>query len=91
MQHTKTIEIPATTKTVTDFVTCDLCKEKIKEEGNYDIREIEVSYAHGSNYGNDGGDKTEVSFDLCDKCFTGKLVPWIMSQGAEPNITKTSW
>lgn len=90
MNHIKKIEVPATTREVFDFVTCDLCKEKITLASSYDATEIEVRHKSGTNFP-DGGSTTEKSFDLCRKCFDNKLIPWLRSQGAEPLIEKHDW
>ena len=82
MKHIKTVEVPATTRDVVDFVTCDLCGAAITE-GNYEVNEIEVRHKIGANYP-DNGNGEETSVDMCGKCFDEKLVPWLRSQGAEP-------
>lgn len=80
----KTLEVPATTKEIVSFVTCDLCGAKIKSYA-YDVNEIEIRHKIGSNYPG-GGSGTETSIDMCGKCFEEKLVPWLRTQGAEPSI-----
>lgn len=91
MKHVKTVDVPATIRKVVDFVTCDLCKEKILEEGSYDVNEVEVHHKKGSNFGMDGGSLDDVVFDICGKCFDGKLIPWLRTQGANPCIEKSNW
>jgi len=82
MKHMKTEVVPAATREVVDRVTCDLCGSDIVS-GNYDADEVVVAHKTGNNYPESGSGK-ETSVDLCGKCFQGKLVPWLRSQGAEP-------
>jgi hypothetical protein len=82
MKHTKIVEVPATTRKELDFVTCDLCKKKIKSE-KFEVSEVDVKHHAGKSYP-ESGSGTDVSFDICGKCFDEKLVPWLYSQGAEP-------
>lgn len=89
MKHMKTVEVPATTRETVDFVTCDLCGEKIDVRG-YDVDEVEVHHKTGSNYP-EGGSGYETSVDMCGKCFDEKLVPWLRSQGAEPRTDEWDW
>jgi hypothetical protein len=84
MKHMKTVRVPATTKDYVDFVTCDLCGARIKDE-QYVIDEVEVRHRAGTNYP-EGGNGTEISVDVCGKCFDEKLIPWLKSQGAEPHV-----
>lgn len=84
MKHMKKVEIAATTRDETDFVTCDLCGECIEEAG-YNIDEIEVRHRTGKSYPESGAGK-ETYVDMCGKCFDEKLVPWLRTQGAEPYI-----
>jgi hypothetical protein len=37
----------------------------------------------------EGGDGEEIEFDICPECFTGKLIPWLESQGAK--AVKRDW
>ena len=75
---------------------CDLCGTVTKREdwnaGIYEIDEteirVEVRQKEGSNYP-EGGMGTEYDIDLCPNCFKDKLVPWLISQGA--NIEKKEW
>ncbi len=89
MKHLKTVEVPATTRETVDFVTCDLCGEKIDVRG-YDVDEVEVRHKTGSNYP-EGGSGDETSVDMCGKCFDEKLVPWLRSQGAVPGTDEWDW
>jgi hypothetical protein len=83
--------IPA--KVVKKFVrrTCDLCgvaskRGKEWEPSSYTVAETEMSVTikHRSGYAcADGGSGTEVEVDLCPKCFQGRLIPWLKSQGAK--------
>lgn len=81
MKHTKQKEIPAKTVTVVESVSCDLCGEKITTANSWDVAEVEVSCKTGYRYP-EGGDTTTRSVDMCVKCFTDKLEPWLEQQGA---------
>jgi hypothetical protein len=83
MKHMKTVPVPATEREVVDFVTCDLCKKRIRSKSRGDAEEIEVRHRTGLAYP-DGGSGEETLVDLCAACFDGKLLPWLRSQGAEP-------
>jgi hypothetical protein len=83
MKHMKTVVIPETTKQVVDFITCDLCKEKIPKEQSYMVDRVEINHRVGEHYP-EGGYGTDTSVDMCGKCFDEKLIPWLLSQNAEP-------
>ena len=86
----KNVHIPASERSDVDFVTCDLCKEKI-EDLRYGVDEVEVRHKTGESYPEYGGSGTNVSVDMCGKCFDEKLVPWLRSQGAEPLTEEWDW
>lgn len=91
MKHQKTIEVPAETKVVTDFITCDICHEKIKGAiSSYGVNKVEIRYKYGNEYP-EGGDGEEVEMDMCPKCFETRLVPWIQTFGGEPSRRKWSY
>ena len=90
MKHLKTIPVPATTREVLDHVSCDLCGAKIANNHNYEVHEVEVRHKTGVSYP-DGGSGEETSVDMCGKCFDEKLVPWLRSQGAEPQSKDWDW
>lgn len=83
MNHLKTISVPARTREVVDFVTCDICKQKLRRLDMYEVEEPTVYFSEGHRYP-DGGAITTIRFDLCKDCFTEKLIPWLLSQGAIP-------
>lgn len=80
MQHFKTVEVPATTKQVHDFDTCDICGIKIDDGGVHGVNEVEVRHKTGQSYPEGGGGE-EISVDMCGKCFDEKLLPWLRSLG----------
>jgi hypothetical protein len=82
MKHISTVSVPATTETVVDKITCDLCSETIASR-SCEVDDVTITYANGSNYP-EGSIGEDIFFDLCGKCFTDKLVPWMKAQGAEP-------
>ncbi len=76
---------------------CDLCGREAKsgddwERGLYEVSETEVEmtvrHKVGDNFPS-GGSGTEFIVDLCPVCFTGKLIPWLKSQGAQ--IEERDW
>ena len=89
MKHMKTVSVPASTREIVEFVSCDLCGAKIKSK-DFDVDEVEVRHKTGCSYP-EGGSGEEVSVDMCGKCFDGKLVPWLRSQGVEPNTREWDW
>jgi len=89
MKHMKTVVVPERTSTFVDFVTCDLCGEKVIKKG-YDVDEVEIRHKVGYIYP-DGGSVTEASVDMCGKCFDERLVPWLRSKGAEPHSNEWDW
>lgn len=86
MKHYTEVIIPARITNEVSHITCDLCKNKIQHKSSYDVDEVTVSYRTGRSYP-EGGDGTETEFDICNTCFTEKLVPWLIFQGAVPTIT----
>lgn len=90
MKHTKTVEVPATTREIISHVTCDLCGAKIETRDPYEVDEVEIRHKTGSNYP-EGGSGDEIHVDMCGKCFDEKLVPWLRSQGVQPRTEDWSW
>lgn len=84
----KTIEVPARTDTVTDYVQCEICGAKTANTRDwsadrYGVNEVTVSLREGSSFP-EGGSITEIIVDICPDCFTSKLLPWIKAQGGKP-------
>jgi hypothetical protein len=96
MKHMRTVEVPATTKTVVDRVTCDLCGRGLDEHyagkqlSSYYSDEVDINRRVGTNYP-EGGNSTESKVDMCGECWKTKFVPWLRSQGAEPRTKDLSW
>ncbi len=71
-------------------ITCDICHTKYKDDNWnadwYKLNETEISitirHKQGDQYP-EGGSGTEMTIDICPKCFTEKLIPWIKSFGTE--------
>lgn len=77
---------------------CDLCQVEVKGDewstGLYDVNETEVSITVKARKGEsypEGGSGTEYEIDLCPRCFTGRLVPWLKSQGADIEEKEWDW
>lgn len=73
MKHMKTLRVPEEIKKVVDYVTCDICKEKIFV-GGYDENSVTILHRSGKHYPESGWG-IEMSVDMCGKCFGEKLVP----------------
>lgn len=94
MKRKETRKVPASTREEIVAVVCDLCGC----EGRYgkwttqpfDVEDVEISYESGRRYPE--GNFTEViSYDICPKCFKTKLMPWLKSQGADPDVEDRNW
>lgn len=75
---------------------CDLCGKTAKTENwdaaCFDVDETEVKVSIRQKDGNsypEGGSGYEFEIDLCPQCFKGRLVPWLLSQGA--TIAQKAW
>ena len=88
MKHMKIVKIPAKEEERVDYITCDLCGEKIKWNAGDPYDKLVIQKKTGSLWP-EGGIGTLITFDLCEKCFDEKLIPWFKSQGAEPQ--ETDW
>ena len=90
MKHMKTTDVPATTRTIVDKITCDLCSNEVGKVGHYKMYETEIRYKEGTQYPETAWG-TETTVDICDKCFVGVLIPWLKSQGAVPRVEEWDW
>lgn len=88
MRHEKIVK-EIVERTVTEKTTCDMCGDEIRPEA-YSAEEVQVRHRTGDSYP-EGGYGTEVKPDICGKCFDGKLVPWLKSQGVEIKEEEWSW
>lgn len=66
-------------KNIEDKTLCDICKEEIYEKG-YEVSDATVEVEFGTNYGYEGGEKTKLMIDVCEKCFKEKLIPLIENE-----------
>lgn len=89
MKHKKTIVVPAYEKVQVVKVTCDLCGQVIQQKG-YDVDEVTVSRRTGYSCP-ESHSVTELTVDLCGKCFDTKLRPWLVSQGAVACEEEHEW
>jgi hypothetical protein len=96
MKHMKKIIVPAVPehiKEALDFTSCDLCGEKMntyKFEQEFNVNEATIEHRIGNTWP-DCGNTTTTSFDVCGKCFVGKVIPWMEAQGAKPEVTESDW
>jgi hypothetical protein len=89
MKHTKEVVVPEIVTQVTEYVTCDICSEKIVA-AMYHPDDVRISRHNGESYP-EGGWGTDVEFDICGKCFESRLVPWLAEQGASPREEEWEW
>lgn len=85
-KKTETKEVTTVTR---EWKTCDICGATISP-GPYEVEETEVSMKVGTSYP-EGGSSITTEVDLCQKCFTEKLIPWLRSHGAEPRSHEVDW
>lgn len=79
-------------------IRCDLCDRKATTEdwdaAVYDTDDttvkVEVSHVVGVNYP-EGGQSTTYRVDICPSCFEKKLIPWLVSQGADIEPIEVDW
>ena len=94
MKIRKIQEIPAKTIEVITAVTCDLCGRKGRDgdwaKSLFDVEDVEISYESGYRYPECGSTEV-ISYDICPDCFKNKLMPWLKSQGADPEIKDVDW
>jgi len=79
MEHYEERIIPSRKERFITGTTCDMCGEKLVERV-YIHDKVEIEYDLGDRYP-DGASGTKTKIDMCPKCFKGKLLPWIKSQG----------
>lgn len=68
-------------------IICDLCKTRYDgatrynwATGQFDIERTTVSSESGTVFP-EGGSTDVIDVDICPRCFTDKLLPWLQSQG----------
>ena len=82
-------EIKLVKRRVKVVIKCDLCNTNAHNwvENSWELGQTEISMRVGEiDPGGDSGEDTTV--DLCPKCFTGKLLPWLKTQGVTPRKEK---
>jgi hypothetical protein len=85
-------------KDVVIKVTCDICKREGKDdywpdiiqrlEDRWLVNKTKIFYKTGTSFP-EGGIGVQYEVDLCPKCFTELLIPWLSSQGAE--VRRSDW
>jgi len=88
---------PQTTEKVLARTKCDLCGKESKgwnawSGSTFEVDETEITINIKQKEGMsfpEGGSGTEMEIDICPDCFKNKLVPWLISQGA--NIEENEW
>ena len=96
MKHTELVYRTFQENVVTK-VTCDICGcvgsprgWPVKDGHNYEVRETKVHCKIGNSWP-EGGSGVEYGVDICTDCFTGKLIPWLRSQGAVVREEEWDW
>jgi hypothetical protein len=89
MKHLKIVIVPAKEEQYLDYISCDLCGERVDSQG-YNAEEVTIKHRTGCNYP-EAGSGDETSVDLCGKCFDEKLIPWLESLGVKPTTEEWSW
>lgn len=90
MKNYNTIQVPATTRKHLSHFTCDICKTNSRgsdgwAENGWDVKNVEISLDEGSNYPEYAFGET-ITYDICPKCFKEKLMPFLDSLGAKPEV-----
>lgn len=89
-KHYKEITLPPKTTKRLERITCDICSQEIKRKNCWDVMETEVRYKTGNSYPQ-GGSGEETTWDICQQCFTDKIIPWLESQGAIGTTKDWDW
>jgi hypothetical protein len=84
--------------TVLTEIRCDICGRKAKTrewgaasfEVNETVVSVEVCHRTGTQYP-EGGSGEEFRADICPQCFTGELIPWLRSKGADIGPREWDW
>ncbi len=83
--------IPAHKQEQIQRIDCDICKTEVPGTGAYDIKHVSMKFTEGSSYPS-GGTLEKKIFDVCPKCFTGIVMPWMKTNfGAEPRVEEIDW
>ena len=92
MKHTKIVTIPAresTQEEVYDYTSCDICKSKLKFV-LYETDAVEMKHEKGPSYP-EGTHLVQVQFDVCGKCFTELVLPFMAGLGATPRVSEIDY
>lgn len=90
MKHFKNVTVPEKVEARHYKTTCDMCEANLASGEMYKVDEAKVQYKTGDSFP-EGGSGELVHIDICGKCFTNKLIPWIKSQGVEPTVEYWEW
>jgi len=97
MKKIETRTEPARQHQYVAYLICDLCRKQSTShatkdwgENTYDIAETKVTMKRGYAYP-DSGETVQTEFDICPECFETKLIPWLTSQGAAPQVQEADW
>ena len=98
MRKYKEVTITRTSKEI-DVLTCDLCGAEAKgwtgwDSSTWNFNEVDLEVTVHQKEGSqspEGGWGTEYVIDLCPACFKERLVPWLVSEGAEIEEKEWDW
>jgi hypothetical protein len=70
---------------------CDICGFETRafnnwSEKTYDTKETIIAMEMGDSHPSSGGFIKKTSYDICPTCFENKLMPFLSSLGAEPEV-----
>lgn len=98
MRIYREVKIPASSYKLLDHRICDICGQKSRgnewSSKKYNINETDINITIKQKEGSDcsdGGSGTEYDIDLCPKCFKDRLVPWLISEGAQIDEKEWEW
>lgn len=91
--HEKQIEVPATTRTVVDYISCDLCGIKTRDDENwkgesFNVDSTIIEIEQGSSFP-EGKLTNTRRYNICPACFISKLEPFLKENGAKPHEFET--
>lgn len=96
MKVTKEVPVTKMTRTVLDYMKCELCPATSRDwrnwpggdDGGYSVNQTEVEMRTGYSYP-ECSSTTTVTLDICPECFKTKLLPWFKSLGGTPREEKS--
>lgn len=82
MKHRETVTVPEHKEERIFYIRCDFCNEEVGSDENFGVEEVTIKYRHGEHYP-DGKFVDVEEVDMCHRCWSTKLVPWIKDRGVK--------